>query len=148
MDKKPASLSDVDPKNVTLKELVDFIEAMRIEFPIAIRILAKRLMKSETKPLETDYPGAINDAKIIEALHKLEGAMQNIAQKEVAATVVLSLHSTFGFGRKRVLRLWGQASEMVGGKAPTVDELVKWCEARSIDYDEVFGNAAYTKEIN
>lgn len=143
MENKTASLHDVDIKSVTLKQLVDFIESMRSEYPIAIRVLAKRLLAQEygivdPSDLTEAYP--FDDAKVIESLVHLKDDISDQAKGEAATAFVLSLHSTFGFGRKRVLRLWDEAMALSNGDAPpSVDDLVKWCERRGIDYDEVFG---------
>ncbi len=142
-NKRTASLSNVDPASVTLKELVDFIDEISVVFPVAIRVLAKRLIGRPAMNHDSDYfQQQFNDEEIISSLRKLESEMQNIAQKEVAATVVLSLHSTFGFGRKRILRLWDQARDEIESKVMTVENLVRWCDARGIDYDEIFSSTS------
>lgn len=145
-----ALLSDVDIKTVTLKQLVSFIEEMKKEYPVAIRVLAKRLLENElgvkNEPIETDFQ-ILNDDRIIESLHHLESDMKGQAKNESIGIFVLSLNSTFGFGKKRILRLWGEAKDMFDGHSPTVDELIKWCDKRGIDYDDTFGIQAAKKDI-
>lgn len=140
------NLNDIDAASVSLKELVGFIERLKVEHPIAVRVLAKRLMKEEYdgilqnigREVAVDSEMPYRD-KIMESFEQLTGDVQRQTRNETQAVIVLSLHSTFGFGRKRMLRLWGQAQEQFGGNSPTVEQLIDWCNRRGIDYDTEFG---------
>lgn len=140
MDNK-ANLNDVDASSVTLIELVNFIDRLRDQFPVAIRVLTKRLISQEYG-MQPEHFGdmiKLDEDKIIESLGLLRNDMNRQAKNESNTILVLSLHSTFGFGKKRILRLWGQAADQFGGRSPSVEELVAWCEKRGIEYDQEFG---------
>lgn len=138
MERK-AMLSEVDVKQVSLPELVKFIEEMREEFPVAVKVLAKKLFAQEygvsPKEIEAFDTQFINSKEIIDSIHSLEGEMQH----KMVGTMVLSLHDTFGFGKVRILRLWGKAQETIGSGNLSAEGLANWCEARGIDYDKTFG---------
>lgn len=139
MNNKTASLSDVNVSNVTLKELVEFIDAMKEEFPSAIRVLGKKLgaVQSEIAATATEYmQEQLDDEKIIASLELLKGAIGQQAAGDVSSRFVIGLHKEFGFGKIRMLRAFMQQAS--NGAVPTADELVVWCKARGIDYDEVF----------
>lgn len=146
MNDKP-NLNDVDASSVTLKELVGFIDRLHAEFPVAIRVLTKRLIRQEygMNPVHFGDAQQLDEDKIIDTFGYLKNDIKRQANNDSQAIFVLSLHSTFGFGKKRMLRLWGQASNIRGGKSPTVEELVEWCQKRGIEYDEEFGLGSSNK---
>lgn len=155
MEKRVVRLNEVDITEVTLPELVRFMEALRQEFPIAVRIIAKKLFEQEygiskpaSEPLETfDVSQGIDESQVLEGFRLLKDEFHT----EMAGVMILSLHKGFGFGRTRVLRLWEGAQAMLGSTDTVpAEELAKWCEARGIDYEKEFGgmvhrHAEYTR---
>lgn len=132
------TLKDVDLQSVTLKELIEFIDALRVEFPTAIRVLEKKLSGAKNQPaVQTDYMQELDDEKIIASLELLKGAIGQQAAGEVSSRFVLGLHREFKFGKIRMLRAFMQQASS-DGATPSPDDLVNWCKARGIDYDEVF----------
>lgn len=131
------SLRDVDLKSVTLVELFEFIEAMRNEFPAAVRVLEKKLGVIKTAgPTEYPIEQELDDEKIIASLELLKGSIGQQAVGEVSSRFVLGMHKEFGFGRIRMLRAF--MSQTDDDKVPTAEDLEKWCQSRGIDYNEVF----------
>lgn len=139
------SLRDVDIKNVSLKELVEFMEAMKEEFPVAVKILTKRLLTNDTGPVQmTDaIPHYNDDERIIGSMMLLKDDIAAKEQGKASAKFVLGLHEHFGFGKIRMMRIMEQAPI---GPNRTVNELIEWCEKRGIDYDATFGYNPSSKD--